>query len=81
MLSIPGGTHVYLWLIHVGVWQKKSQYCKSIILQLKYIIFKIFFYLLFLIIIIFLTLQYCIGFAIHQHASAMVVHVFPILNP
>ena len=28
----------------------------------------------------FLTLQYCIGFAIHQHVSAMDVHVFPILN-
>ena len=29
----------------------------------------------------FLTLQYCIGFAIHQYASAMGVHVFPILVP
>ena len=25
-----GGTHVYLWLIHVNVWQKLPQYCKVI---------------------------------------------------
>ena len=29
------GTCVYLWLIHVDVWQKLTQYCKAIILQLK----------------------------------------------
>ena len=26
---------VYLWLIHADVWQKSTQYCRVIILQLK----------------------------------------------
>ena len=34
------GTHVYLWKIHVDVWQKLTQYCKAIILQLKISEFK-----------------------------------------
>ena len=29
----------------------------------------------------FFTLQYCIGFAIHQHESATDIHMSPILNP
>ena len=29
------GHIVYLWLIHVAIWQKLTQYCKVIILQLK----------------------------------------------
>ena len=30
-----GRRHVYLWQIHVNVWQKPAQYCKAIALQLK----------------------------------------------
>ena len=29
----------------------------------------------------FLTLQYCIGFALYQHESNSGIHMFPILNP
>ena len=33
------GTYVYLWVIHVDVWQKLNQYCKTIIFQLKINVF------------------------------------------
>ena len=29
------GIYVYQWLIHVDVWQRPTQYCKTIILQMK----------------------------------------------
>ena len=37
-------------------------------------------FMVFLYFIYFLTLQYCIGFAIYQYESATHIHVFPILN-
>ena len=38
--EVEGGSrgrliHILLWLIHVDVWQKPTEYCKAIILQLK----------------------------------------------
>ena len=34
------GTYVYLWLIHVDVWQKPTKFCKANIFQLKINKFK-----------------------------------------
>jgi len=45
----------------------------------RYVLFLLINFFLFLILF-YLTLQYCIGFAIYQNESATGIHVFPILK-
>ena len=44
-------------------------------------IYFVSYFIVFFLILFYLTLQYCIGFAIYQNESATGIHAFPILNP
>ena len=39
------GTYVYLWLIHVGVWQRPTQYCNYPLIKNKRRVFFFFYHL------------------------------------
>ena len=72
---------------HQGQWVNSSHEVAKVLEFLSFSVSPylfIYFYtkwFLLLLLLFFFTLQYCIGFAIHQHASAMGVHVLPIPNP
>ena len=51
------------------------------IFPLLYRTFLYLIYFCFVFLFYFLTLQYCIGFAIYQNESTPGIHVCPILNP
>ena len=78
-------THIHRFILSVLI-ELYSLACSITTLAciLLLTLFKIFiflFYLFFWILFYYLTLQYCIGFAIYQHESATGIYMFPILNP
>ena len=71
-LHIPGCLALDEWSHHHDYLGHKDLFCTVLLCILFFFNFILFY---------FLTLQYCIGFAIYQNESATGIHVFPLLNP
>ena len=72
---------MFLWLKHIFPSMRSHVNFNIIFLLRILFFFSDALNLLYLLLLLLFTLQYFIGFAIHQYASAMGVHMFPVLNP